>query len=393
MLLKGFFSTFFFLHVIFSVGQSINASKLKDLIKKGRDTHSEALIVCQNDSIILEEYFDDGNPTAKIETMSCTKSIVGLAVACLLSDGLLKNLDEPIYKFYPEWKQGQKQLITVGHLLTMTSGIQNNPNASIEIYPSPDFVKLALSAELSHQPGAVWNYNNKALNLIAGVVQKITGKRMDVFIGQRLFLPLGITDFSWSLDSAGNPHVMSGCQIRPRDFLKLGTLILNKGRFQNSQIIQSAYIGLITTPVNQFKGYGLLWWLDYDSTISIIDDSVIAKLSKASLPNDFIEKAKKLKGTFYNNEAYYKKVESVFGADPWESINELLSPHNLALRRKEYKGEIKYRADGYLGNYMVVDPVNKLIGVRMISHKSFKNDSDNFYDFSNAIYNLVKINQ
>lgn len=390
MLLKGFLSALFFLHVIVSIGQSINTSKLKDLIKKGRDTHSEALIVCQNDSIILEEYFDNGHPADKIEAMSCTKSIVGLAVACLLSDGLLKDLNEPIYKFYPEWKQGRKQLITVGHLLTMTSGVQNNPNASIEIYPSSDFVQLALAAELSHQPGTVWSYNNKALNLIAGVVQKITGKRMDIFIGQRLFLPLGITDFTWSLDSVGNPHVMSGCQIRPKDFLKLGTLLLNKGRFQNSTVIKSEYIDLLTTPVNVFKGYGLLWWLDYDSTISIIDEKVISKLSAASLPKEFIEKAKRLMGTYYTNEAYYQKVESVFGADPWETVNALLDSQNLALRRKEYRGRVKYRADGYLGNYMVVDPISKIIGIRMISHKSFQNDVDNFYDFSNVIYSLGK---
>lgn len=105
------------------------------------------------------------------------------------------------------------------------------------------------------------------------------------------------------------------------------------------------------------------------------------------------EKVKKLKGTFYKNEAYYKKVESVFGDDPWAYINELLNPHNLALRRKEYRGEVKYRADGYLGNYMVIDPVNKFIGLRMISHKSFKSEFDNFHDFSTAIYNLVKKNQ
>jgi CubicO group peptidase (beta-lactamase class C family) len=45
--------------------------------------------------------------------MSSTKSIVGLAVVCMLDDKLLDSLDAPVYKFYPEWNQGQRKLITI----------------------------------------------------------------------------------------------------------------------------------------------------------------------------------------------------------------------------------------------------------------------------------------
>ncbi len=104
--------------------------------------------------------------------MSCTKSIVGLSVACMLNDRLIDSLDVPVAQYYPEWRQGQKQLITLRHLVNMTTGIQNNPNASIEIHPSPDFVQLALTAELSSKPGEVWSYNNKSLNLMAGIIKR-----------------------------------------------------------------------------------------------------------------------------------------------------------------------------------------------------------------------------
>ena len=66
---------------------------------------------------------------------------------------------------------------------------------------------------------------------MAGVIEKITHKRMDIYIGERLFKPLGIEDFTWTLDSVGNPHTMSGCQIKPKDFVKIGLLLLNKGQY------------------------------------------------------------------------------------------------------------------------------------------------------------------
>jgi len=172
-------------------GQTIDKYKLDVLLKKAEQTHSEAVIVYKDNQLVTEKYFGIGQADTKIESMSCTKSIVGLAVACMLSDQTLASLDEPVSRYYPEWRQGQKQAITVRHLVNMTSGLQNHPNASVEIYPSPDFIQLALAAELTSKPGEVWSYNNKSLNLMAGVIKKITGQRMDQYIGERLFQTLG----------------------------------------------------------------------------------------------------------------------------------------------------------------------------------------------------------
>lgn len=167
--------------------QSINKIKLNTVLEKAEQTHSESVIIYHNNALVTEKYFGIGQANNKIESMSCTKSIVGLAVACLLSDKLIDSLDIPVAKFYPEWRQGQKQFITLRHLVNMTSGLQNNPNASAEIYPSPNFVQLALAAELTHKPGEVWAYNNKSLNLMAGIFQKLPAKEW-MFILVNAFL-------------------------------------------------------------------------------------------------------------------------------------------------------------------------------------------------------------
>lgn len=373
----------------YTYGQNINKSKLESLLTKADETHSEAVIIYKDNELVAEKYFGIGQPDTKIESMSCTKSIVGLAVACMLTDQLIENLDTPIAQYYPEWMQGQKQFVTIRHLVNMTSGMQNNPNASVEIYPSADFVQLALAAELSKKPGEVWQYNNKSLNLMAGVIQKITGKRMDEYIGERLFKNLQITDYSWTLDQKGNPHVMSGCQIKPKDMIKLGLLVANKGKYNNNQIISEEHINEVVKPCTQYQGYGMLWWLDYENTTSIVDEQIINELKKGNASKEFIKKAIKMKGVYHSNDEYLTKLQSVFGENPYQDINKNLTS-GLRLRKREFSGKVTYRADGYLGNYIIVDPINNIVAVRMISHQSHKEEKDNFSDFGKQVIDLIE---
>jgi CubicO group peptidase (beta-lactamase class C family) len=102
--------------------------------------------------------------------------VVSLAFGRLLATGKLASVDEPVHTWYPEWRQGKKRAITIRHLLTQTSGIQADKMTGSEVHGSPDLVQLALCAELADDPGAKFFYNNKASNLLAGLVRRISGK-------------------------------------------------------------------------------------------------------------------------------------------------------------------------------------------------------------------------
>lgn len=368
----------------------VNEARLSAILSAAEKAHSESIIIYQNNQLIAEKYFGLGTKDKKVEAMSCTKSIVGLAVACMLSDGTLKDINTPVHEFYPEWNQGRKKLITVKHLVHMSSGIQNVPNASLEIYPSPNFVQLALTAELSHDPGEVFSYNNKSLNLMAGVIEKITGQRMDQYIGERLFAPLNITDFSWSLDDSGNPHVMAGCQIRPADFAKLGLLVLNQGSFEGKEIIKPQAINEMLKPSEKSQVYGMLWWLDYENSVSIIDDSVIEGLINAGVDEEFTLELAKVKGTYTSQQALILKMVEVFGPQARQKMNQALAGKQASFRKREFSGKVRYRADGYLGNYIIIDPATQVVAIRMISHDSHKRPKDNFENFREMVFGLTK---
>src|SRR5690606_25454076 len=202
----------------------VDPAALERLLAAARDAHSDALVVLHDGELVGA--WHRGGRSRRIESMSVTKSIVNLAIGRLVTLGAIESIDLPLSRFSPQWSAGRKARAPIRPLLHHTSGIESGRTTE-EIYASNDFVRLALNAELTSEPGSRLFYNNKAVNLLAGIVEKAVGKKMDAFLRDDLFARLGITDFRWSRDRAGNPHAMAGLRIHAEDLAKLGQLVLD----------------------------------------------------------------------------------------------------------------------------------------------------------------------
>lgn len=366
----------------------LNAKALARVMEAVKRAHSDAFVVYVAGKK-QHEYYRTGRPE-KIEAMSVTKSVVSLVVGKLVTDGVIKSIDAPVATYYPEWKQGRKKGITLRHLLNHTSGLQNDPNAGAEIYPSPDFVQLALCAELAAEPGTAFAYNNKAINLLAGVVAKATGQGLDVVARERLFAPMGITDVGWTRDSAGNAHVMSGLQILPDDLAKLGCLVLNRGQWQGRTLIQESWFAESLRPGQALDPTcGLLWWLLYAQTTRVVDDAQLTKLRRAGVDSAFIRQASALRGRYADQAAFVARQKAVFGEQGPSLTYTTLAPYGLTLARKEVSRLLGYNANGYLGQYLVIYPQQQLVAVRMVKRTDAYNDAtdglDNFFELVSSL--------
>lgn len=363
---------------------------LSNIIEKSKTSHTDGLIIYKNGEIIAERY-SSGKPE-KIELMSATKSVVNLAIGKLIDDGKIKSLDQPVADFYPEWNQGDKKLITIRQLLNHTSGLQNNPNAGVEIEPAPDLVKLVLAAELSNKPGTKFSYNNKAVNLLAGIVEKASGEKMDVYFREAIFQPLGITDFNWTRDKAGNPAAMAGLQLTARDAAKFGLLFLNKGVWNGKRILSENWIDESVKQGQSFEQRcGLLWWRVPEYQNFIIDDDKFKEFEAAKVNSDFIAKITPLKNVVFKNRGEYSKaLENIFGNDWAFKVNEQIGEKGISLSKKIYGSFVGYNADGYLGQYIVVIPKSKIVAVRQIKRSdNYDPSTDGFEDFLDLIAKLT----
>lgn len=244
-------------------GVWIRQAPVRRLVERARELDTDALVILKDGRPVLEKWFH-GSPRT-IETMSVTKSIVWMAVARLLTTGQLKSLDQPVHTWFPEWRHGPKRDVTVRHLLTQTSGITSELDTR-EIFFSPDFVRLALDAPLAAAPGEKFFYNNKATNLLAGVVERAAGKKLDDYLKDEIFGPLGIKQFEWTHDRSGNPYASSGLQMRPDDLAKLGQLMLDEGTWNGHELIAARWVREATRPSGRSAHYGHLWWMATDES-------------------------------------------------------------------------------------------------------------------------------
>lgn len=245
--------------------EGIDPERLETLVAEAGRANSDALVVLKNGKLVGEWYF--GKERGPIQTMSVTKSIVSMAIGHLLDSGAIESLDQPVADFYPEWRQGRKRDITIRHLLNHTSGLQNVRNAGEEIYPAPDAIQLALAAELSHDPGTHFSYNNKAVNLLGGVVERASGKALDVYVRDAFLTPLCIEATNWYKDESGVPHAMAGLEIDAVGLAKLGQVMLDRGVWKGERLLSEEWVEESTRPSQEFvPNAGLLWWLYDDST-------------------------------------------------------------------------------------------------------------------------------
>lgn len=234
----------------------VSAVGLATLDADAERMHSDALVLLKDGHVLLDRSYTP-EASAPIELMSITKSIAALGVAMLLEDGALSALDVPLTRYFPEWKQGQKQKITLAHLLTHTSGLQDEDDPS-EIWQSPDFVQLALAAELTTAPGTTFRYSNKAANLVGEVVLRASGERLDQLLARRLFAPLGIERYEWLRDPAGHALVQSGLKLRAMDLARIGELL----RLRGGGLVAAHWLDQLTRPSTKLNGqHGLYFWI------------------------------------------------------------------------------------------------------------------------------------
>lgn len=364
----------------------VDPKGLVRLLERGRETHSDAVIVIQNGNILAEEYY--GKPKGAVYLASAGKSLTALAIGKLIDEGKIKSLDQPVSDFYPEWLQGNKKAITIKMLLSHISGLQNVPNASVEIErksPPVNAIKLALAAELSDLPGTNFSYNNKAVALLGGIIEKASGKRMDVYFEENFFKPMDIKQYDWIRDEDNNPTAYGAFILEPMGFAKFGLLMLNGGVFEGKQLLSKGFTEEAVKPSHSlFPASGLLWWRYPKSSKSIIDSAKFAQMRKDNLDAEFLKKVESLENiTFESDATYFEALEKTLGKDWRQILNKTFEKTSYGLRRRIFSDEVVgYYASGFRGNYLLVIPNAKLVAIRVVRNDEDYNwDTDGFGDF------------
>lgn len=146
-------------------------------------------------------------PATVFEAGSVSKQFVGAAVAMLASEGKL-SLDDRARKYLPELDESA-DAITIRQLLNHTSGLRDF-GAVIDVAGWPRGSRVFTHADildvmskqrsLNFEPGTQWTYNTGAYNLLAVIVERVSGDQLPDLTRRRIFEPLGMRSSGWRDD-------------------------------------------------------------------------------------------------------------------------------------------------------------------------------------------------
>lgn len=208
---------------------------------------------------------------------SVTKTVTSVIIGVAQARKEFPDLNTPVLKFFDESKVAnideRKRRMTIRHLLTMTDGLDwneglpyNDPNNSaVAMEASADWIGFTINRAMAKEPGAAFNYNSGATQLLAHIFRVATGKDIEEYAATHLFAPLGIDNYFWKRTPSGLVDTEGGLYLRPHDLAKIGYLFLKGGVWDGKQIVtadwvKSSIAPSVTVSPSGVK-YGLKWWL------------------------------------------------------------------------------------------------------------------------------------
>lgn len=261
---------------------------------------------------------------------SMTKPIMSVAIMQLIEQGKL-NLEDNAAIYYPsianlkvindlsEGIDGStvdvNNPITIKHLLTHTSGLSHGLEENLfdqqlfklmynDLFDPAEYNKLEervdklMQVPLIGQPGEQWYYS-AAPDILALILQEITGQSIDKYLRENIFNPLSMNDTGYNVPESQQHKIMkvhfntedggmiqSPVQVPPtgntvyggthglfsstEDFLKFCQMILNKGTLNGKRILKKQTVELMTKNhvgdlIGLGRGFGLGFGVLYDT--------------------------------------------------------------------------------------------------------------------------------
>jgi CubicO group peptidase (beta-lactamase class C family) len=114
-----------------------------------------------------------------------------MAVMLLLERGQV-DLEAPVYHYLPEFRGTHKDSVTVYHLLTHSAGLAQWQPVYYSATTSEEALATICASPLEWGVGEARHYSDLGFMLLGHLVERKTGMRLDRFIAEELYRPLGL---------------------------------------------------------------------------------------------------------------------------------------------------------------------------------------------------------
>ena len=291
--------------------------KDQDLNAALKHFKTDGLLIIKEGEVVYEEYFNGNSQTTRHISWSVAKSFLSSLVGIAVNDGLIDDINDPITKYLPDFKNTGYDGIKIKNILQMSSGVLFNedyadPNSDINkfgvaIARGTSFRDFAKTLTKDKEQGTYNHYVSIDSQMLGLLLDKVTDMPLREYLQMHIWEKIGMEDEAYYLaDNEDVDLALGGLNATLRDYAKFGLLYLNKGKWDNEQVVPEAWVDAshaMDLPHLQPAagddlsssdwGYGYQWWVpgfpntDYTASgvynqyiyVDPVTETVIAKIS------------------------------------------------------------------------------------------------------------------
>ncbi len=226
--------------------EGVSSAGILNFINAANSSKHEfhSFMFLRHGKVISEGWWNPYKADLKHTMYSCSKSFTATAVGFAVSEKKLSVNDKVITFFpndLPDTISNNLKALTIKDVLSMSDGQEPDPTFGV-VTKDSNWVRSFLATPILYKPGTKFLYNSLGTYMLSAIVQKATGEKVIDYLRLRLFSPLGITDVDWEVDPKGINTGGWGLRIRTEGLAKFGQLFLQKGKWNNKQILPTAWI-------------------------------------------------------------------------------------------------------------------------------------------------------
>ncbi len=224
-------------------------------------SNTDALLVAQRGRLVHEWYVEPAIEAHPHIVFSVSKSITGTLAGVLVEQGLIDPA-RPVVDYIPELADSGYRDARVQHVLDMavriefvedytaTRGPFVDYRTATAWHPCPvdaidrglhEFLGSLARADGEH--GEVWQYKSPNSDLLGWLLERASGERAADLLARHVWQPMGAeADAYITVDRKGAPRTAGGLCVVPRDLLRFGELVRNRGAVDGRQVIPASWI-------------------------------------------------------------------------------------------------------------------------------------------------------